>query len=755
MYPYCGLHLFKTKLNYLIQINDLYNFYSKKKNIKSTITKLQNKTEEEIEKLNNVGLLARKNRFLEFRTEIKDILDSIISICEEKDEETYITEKDDILDTLEEILVAIDTQLMPSAVNSDFEVKNQGSSHSLVSARSAEVKLPTLSLPIFSGVTEEWLAFSDLFEAAVSNNNDLTGAQKLQYLKGSLKSDALKIINSLSITNDNFEIAWKLLKDRYFNKREIMSSLIKKFINITPLSGESSTQILNLIDSTKEFVRVLESLEYMVDPTTDTLLMHMILFKLDPNSRTWFERTFSTDVIPRLDELLQFLATQARSITNSTTKRNVQRKFHSVKTCKSKFRCKKCKKPHHSLLHFENVSAKGRQGAVNVLNSRELSINAPVFSPVPISGTSEPSENSRVVDVTSCISDVNPDVQILLCTALIQVRDIWGNYQTCRCLLDSGSQASLITNECIERLGLRKEKANVRISCLGASDTRLNGLAEIQFTSHFSSQNSFHASVYVINKIVGMIPHHDLDSSMRELFGDISLADPAFYKSSPIDVLLGVDLTLPLLKVQTLSLGKDKPFAIRSELGWIIGGKANSSGQNSFHVNHIQLVSDQLINKFWELDTVPCAKPLTSLEEACEDHFVKTHSRDENGRYTVKLPFHTPPTRLGNSKQNAIRRLISVERHLISNPDKYKLYRNFIKEYIDLKHMELVPDSEINNIKNLYLPHHGVVRDTSCTTKLRVVLDASSQTSSGLSLNDLLMVGPRMQPELFPILIQF
>ncbi|GFX27642.1 integrase catalytic domain-containing protein [Trichonephila clavipes] len=417
---------------------DIEVLLKKKKNIKSSITKLQNKTEEEIEKLNNVGLFARKNRFLEFRTEIKDILDSIISICEEKEEETYCTEKDDILDTLEKILVAIDTQLMPSVVNSDFEVKNQGSSHSLVSARSAEVKLLTLSLPIFSGVTEEWLAFSDLFEAAVSNNNDLTGAQKLQYLKGSLKSDALKIINFLSITNDNFEITWKFLKDRNFNKRE-MSSLIKKFINITPLSGESSTQILNLIDSTKEFVRMLESHEYQVDPTTDTLLMHMILFKLDPNSRTWFERTFSTDVIPRkvtlvasnaqsqcplcngdhtlsrCDTFLK-LSVQGRSdfIKTNNVCFNCLTQFHSVKTCKSKFRCKKCKKPHHSLLHFENVSAKGRQEAVNVLNSRELSINAPVFSPVPISGTSEPSENSRVVDVTSCISDVNPDVQILL-----------------------------------------------------------------------------------------------------------------------------------------------------------------------------------------------------------------------------------------------------------------------------------------------------------------------------------------------------
>ncbi|GFY60139.1 DUF1758 domain-containing protein [Trichonephila inaurata madagascariensis] len=235
-----------------------------------------------------------------------------------------------------------------------------------------------------------------------------------------------------------------------------------------------------------------------------------------------------------------------------------------------------------SLLHIENVSSRGKQGAVNVLNSSELSVNAPVYSPAPIPGTCEPSKNSRVVDVTSCISDVNTDVQILLCTALIEA-------------------------------GLAKEeKANVRISCLGTSDTRTNGLAEIQFTSHFSSQNSFHASIYVINRIVSMNPHQDLDSSMRELFGDISLADPAFYKSGRIDVLLGVDLTLPLLKGQTLSFGKDKPFAIRSELGWIIDGKANSSGQNSLHVNHIQLVSDQLMNKFWELDSVPCGKPLTS-----------------------------------------------------------------------------------------------------------------------------------------------
>ncbi|GFS45441.1 DUF1758 domain-containing protein [Trichonephila inaurata madagascariensis] len=82
--------------------------------------RLQNCKTKQKRKLNNAGLLARKNRFLEFRTEVKDILDSILSICEEKDEETYCTEKDDILDTLEAILVAIATQLMPSVENSKF-----------------------------------------------------------------------------------------------------------------------------------------------------------------------------------------------------------------------------------------------------------------------------------------------------------------------------------------------------------------------------------------------------------------------------------------------------------------------------------------------------------------------------------------------------------------------------------------------------------------------------------------------------------
>lgn len=46
--------------------------------------------------------------------------------------------------------------------------------------------------------------------------------------------------------------------------------------------------------------------------------------------------------------------------------------------------------------------------------------------------------------------------------------------------------------------------------------------------------------------------------------------------------------------------------------------------------------------------------------------------------------------------------------------------------------------STLNRYK-LFLPHHGVLKEQSVTTKLRIVFDASSKTKS---FNDIQLVGP-------------
>ena len=37
---------------------------------------------------------------------------------------------------------------------------------------------------------------------------------------------------------------------------------------------------------------------------------------------------------------------------------------------------------------------------------------------------------------------------------------------------------------------------------------------------------------------------------------------------------------------------------------------------------------------------------------------------------------------------------------------------------------------------NFFMPHHGVLKETSSTTKLRVVFNGSEKSNNGVSLND-------------------
>ncbi|XP_072377814.1 uncharacterized protein [Diabrotica undecimpunctata] len=101
------------------------------------------------------------------------------------------------------------------------------------------------------------------------------------------------------------------------------------------------------------------------------------------------------------------------------------------------------------------------------------------------------------------------------------------------------------------------------------------------------------------------------------------------------------------------------------------------------------------------------------------------------------------PSKLGNSIQAATRRFYSLEHKLQANVLLKERYVNFMNEYLSLGHMSQCTSVDTAE-PDFYLPHHGVIKEESLTTKLRVVFNGSFPSSSGVSINDLQMVGPSL-----------
>ncbi|EDW44560.1 GM19595 [Drosophila sechellia] len=171
--------------------------------------------------------------------------------------------------------------------------------------------------------------------------------------------------------------------------------------------------------------------------------------------------------------------------------------------------------------------------------------------------------------------------------------------------------------------------------------------------------------------------------------------------------------------------------------------------------NSIDVELDSLLQRFWEVENCPGPIVQATKEELdCEAHFVKNYTRLPAGDYSVRLPLKLHLDSLGDSYPQALQRFLSLERKLTKHPGLRVKYAAFMKEYHDLGHMSPVPASEVSSCR-YFLPHHCVMKEDSTTTKLRVVFDGSATTSTGYSLNDVLMAGPVIQPKLFHILIRF
>lgn len=88
-----------------------------------------------------------------------------------------------------------------------------------------------------------------------------------------------------------------------------------------------------------------------------------------------------------------------------------------------------------------------------------------------------------------------------------------------------------------------------------------------------------------------------------------------------------------------------------------------------------------------QLQSAQCTPKFTQQELLVENHFLKTTTRNSEGRFIVSVPFKETWSELGESRSAALKRLNGVQQKLVKNTDLPNDYETFLKEYEQLGHM--------------------------------------------------------------------
>ncbi|XP_055916090.1 uncharacterized protein LOC129948955 [Eupeodes corollae] len=708
----------------------------------------------------------------------------------ETTENKYLEAKSAFLKAIQNNTPPIPPSVSSSSANNNVDsLVGQNCSFALSAAKiCSEIELPKFKIPPFSGDYRQWPEFRDMFLGSIDCKK-LTGAQKMRYLKSFLENDAAKLLNGIEISDANYEQAWEKLEHRYDKPLYIVNSYIESFLKISNVAIADSGHLRRLVDKSDEVIRGLKAVKA---EGRDPWLIYILLEKLDFDTRKAWSLHTNHSESETIDTFLEFLGKRSDALeacakpNESKSSGNRQKtrpsnnikslavakqlcpmckenhvlsqcsKFielpissrrsfardqklcyrclgtnHSASRCRSKNHCPHCSVRHHVLVHMDSSSS--------VVEPEKLNLNVGKAS----------TSNSVSIASHHSHNEVRPSG--ILPTVVAQVMNASGKFYKCRMLLDTGSQASFITENLVRKLGLSRRHARLPISGISSIEACVTqGVVSLNLRSCVDL-NDVEVDAFILNRITTNTPLKSFRIDQSSLLGDLKLADPGFNKPGPIDILLGSDKAWSILREGRRTDEAGNLVAHNTLFGWVITGCTPNEGFVSLRVGIDEDV-DVLLRSFWEVEEIDPKLHSSDSGDFVDTHFVNTFSRAPDNKYIVELPFRQKDIVFSNTLSGALSRLFSMERRFARQPNLRFEYCCFMRAYLQLGHMEKIPEAEIepSSGKVYYLPHHAVV-----TNKLRVVFDGSHRDGKGVSLNEVLHVGPPLQRNLINVCLRF
>ncbi|XP_011859304.1 PREDICTED: uncharacterized protein LOC105556804 [Vollenhovia emeryi] len=469
--------------------------------------------------------------------------------------------------------------------------------------------LPRIQLPTFSGKCDEWPAFRDLFLSLVSADPSVTGVESLHYLKTSVKGEAAPLIANLPTTEENFKRAWAILTDHYENKRLLVRSCFASFTAIPKMKSESVSDLKRLFHGMLSTVGTLESIGRPISKSSD-LFVHLVTETLDPRSRReWEAEVSGTSEPPSYETLKSFVERRVRTLealqphkaestlpgsgksTSATTKS--ARSHLTQKPTRKGGRCALCEEDHYILFcsEFQKKSAKEKKG---IVESKQLCFNC--FGKHQVaecqskksSAACNARHHSSTHDAYIASSPGNNPTShhaqrrsmrsttVLLATARVNVADRHGTKQSARALINSGSEISLISEALTTPQTTTKCRAGLDHQCGRTSHS--NGKVSVHLSSR-TSNFSMPLNALVLPRISAYGARLSTASHEWAHVQGLSLADPDFGTSDPVDLLLGADVFHLIIQEGLKKGGPQQPIAQQTALGWILSGIVHGTQQ--------------------------------------------------------------------------------------------------------------------------------------------------------------------------------
>jgi len=174
-----------------------------------------------------------------------------------------------------------------------------------------------------------------------------------------------------------------------------------------------------------------------------------------------------------------------------------------------------------------------------------------------------------------------------------------------RALIDSGSEATFISERLFKLIRLSHQVIRVQVSGLNQTvSAESKKLCQFTIRSPTRPGLQINTTAYALPQLAGNLPSCPIPQQFLRDLSELRLADPKFYESAQIDILVGADVLPSIL------LSGSRPNICGSLLGqetifgWILTGPVPAPRENqisvfSTRISHtVDTSLDKLLTKF-------------------------------------------------------------------------------------------------------------------------------------------------------------